>query len=74
MGLYSNSLGVAIAQSTYFIYQFRRLFCLILTPDRFALARRPSPATPLLGGLNRFYWSFRKVPKLAWGFNSIHFA
>jgi hypothetical protein len=30
-------LGVAIAQSTYFIYQFSWLFCLILTPDRFAL-------------------------------------
>jgi hypothetical protein len=31
-------------------------------------------AGPLLGGLNRFYWSFRKVPKLAWGFNRINFA
>ena len=41
--------------------------CWIMTPDRFAmaLARRPSPATSLLGGLNRLYWSCRRVLKLA---------
>jgi len=41
--------------------------CLIMTPDRFslALARRTSPATSLLGGLNRLYWSFRRLLKFA---------
>jgi len=41
--------------------------CWMMTPDRYALAlaRRPSAASALLGGLNRLYWRVRRVLKLA---------
>jgi glycosyltransferase involved in cell wall biosynthesis len=41
--------------------------CWMMTPDRFALAlaRRPSPATLLFGGLNRLYWSCKRALKFA---------
>ena len=41
--------------------------CWMMTPGRFALAlkRRPSFANPLLGGLNRLYWLFRRVLRIA---------
>jgi glycosyltransferase involved in cell wall biosynthesis len=41
--------------------------CWMMTPDRYALAlaRRPSAASALLGGLNRLYWSVRRLLKLA---------
>ncbi len=41
--------------------------CLLMTPDRFALAmaRRPNRFSYILGGLNRFYWRLKRVLRLA---------